>query len=93
MDDLDSSVEGVLVASDNFHALSLASAKYRKSIRLVHIDPPYNTETSGFLYKNGYQHSSWMTMMADRLAQASPLMASEAALAVHIDENERVRSA
>ena len=62
-DDLESQIDGVLLNSENFQALDLLMEKYRNSIRCVHIDPPYNTNTSGFLYKNNYQHSSWLTMM------------------------------
>ena len=62
--------------------------KYRNSIRCVHIDPPYNTNTSGFLYKNDYQHSSWLTMMENRLSLAEQLMAPDSCVLCHIDENE-----
>ena len=58
------------------------------SIRCVHIDPPYNTNTSGFLYKNNYQHSSWLTMMENRLSLAEQLMAPDSCFLCHIDENE-----
>jgi adenine-specific DNA-methyltransferase len=54
-------------------------------------DPPYNTETSGFLYKNNYKHSSWMSMMYDRLIISVPLMSDDSSFACHIDENEYER--
>jgi len=41
----------------------LLQEKYRERVKCIHIDPPYNTQTSGFLYKNDYQHSSWLAMM------------------------------
>ena len=76
-------------------SLNLLAEKYRESIECVHIDPPYNTKTtantkttSGFLYKNAYQHSSWLTMMADRVALAEQFMAPNSCLFCHIDENE-----
>src|SRR5205807_1955306 len=48
--------------------------------------------TSGFLYKNDYQHSSWLSMMAERLAAGEPLLRSgEGHLLCHIDENEQER--
>ena len=50
-DDLESQIDGVLINSENFQALDLLIEKYRGAIRCVHIDPPYNTNTSGFLYK------------------------------------------
>ncbi|MDE0323167.1 MAG: site-specific DNA-methyltransferase [Candidatus Poribacteria bacterium] len=87
-DDLESQVDGVLLNSENFQALDLLMEKYRGTIRCVHIDPPYNTNTSGFLYKNNYQHSSWLTMMENRLSLAEQLMAPDSCILCHIDENE-----
>ena len=87
-DDLESQIDGVLLNSENFQALDLLMEKYRNSIRCVHIDPPYNTNTSGFLYKNNYQHSSWLTMMENRLSLAEQLMAPDSCILCHIDEHE-----
>ena len=87
-DDLESQIDGVLLNSENFQALDLLMEKYRGSIRCVHIDPPYNTNTSGFLYKNNYQHSSWLTMMENRLSLTEQLMAPDSCFLCHIDENE-----
>ena len=87
-DDLEEQIDGVLLNSENFQALDLLMEKYRGSVKCVHIDPPYNTNTSGFLYKNNYQHSSWLTMMENRLSLAEQLMASESCILCHIDENE-----
>ena len=86
--DLESQIDGVLLNSENFQALDLLIEKYRKTIRCVHIDPPYNTNTSGFLYKNDYQHSSWLTMMKNRLSLAEQLMAPDSCILCHIDEHE-----
>ena len=87
-DDLEEQIDGVLLKSENYQALDLLMEKYRRSIRCVHIDPPYNTNTSGFLYKNNYQHSSWLTMMENRLSLAEQLMAPDSCILCHIDENE-----
>ena len=87
-DDLESQIDGVLLNSENFQALDLLMEKYRGTIKCVHIDPPYNTNTSGFLYKNDYQHSSWLTMMENRLFLAEQLMAPDSCILCHIDENE-----
>ena len=87
-DNLESQIDGVLLNSENFQALDLLMEKHRNSIRCVHIDPPYNTNTSGFLYKNNYQHSSWLTMMENRLTLTDQLMAPDSCILCHIDENE-----
>lgn len=88
-DDLEAETDGILLNSENFQALELLMEKYRGKVKCVHIDPPYNTNTSGFLYKNDYQHASWLTMMENRLSLAEQLMAPESScILCHIDENE-----
>ena len=87
-DDLESQIDGVLLNSENFQAMDLLMEKYRGTIRCVHIDPPYNTNTSGFLYKNNYQHSSWLTMMENRLSLTEQLMSPDSCILCHIDEHE-----
>ena len=86
--DLDGMTDGLLVHSDNWQALRLMDEKYKNRVKCVHIDPPYNTSTSGFLYKNGYQHSSWLAMMHDRILAGNTLLNSVGAILCHIDENE-----
>jgi len=87
-DDIDMHTDGLLVYSDNFHALSFLQEKFRRQIECIHIDPPYNTATSGFLYKNNYQHSSWLAMMFTRAEIAAELLAPDGGFQCHIDENE-----
>ena len=87
-DDLDGITDGVLIHGENFHALHFLSEEYKGQLQCVHIDPPYNTQTSGFLYKNEYQHSSWLAMMQNRIAATVPLLRREGAFLCHIDENE-----
>ena len=89
--DLDQHTDGVLIHGENWQALSLLKARYRGQIECIHIDPPYNTQTSGFLYRNTYQHSSWLAMMAERIRKASGLLCPGGALLCHIDENEYER--
>ena len=87
-DDLDEMTDGMLIHGENFHALHFLSEEYKGQLQCVHIDPPYNTQTSGFLYKNEYQHSSWLAMMQNRIAATIPLLRREGAFLCHIDENE-----
>ncbi len=89
--DLHSSTTSLLLNGDNFHALKLLRELYRSDIQIIKIDPPYNTDTSGFLYKNSYRHSSWMSFMLDRAIEASYLLAADGVYQCHIDENEYER--
>lgn len=67
MENIDEQTNGLLIRSDNFQALHFLRNKYSKEISAIYIDPPYNTGNDGFAYKDGYSHSSWLTMFHDRL--------------------------
>lgn len=88
IENFDEQCDGLLIHSENFQALNLLQERYREQVKCIHIDPPYNTDTSGFLYKNEYQHSSWLTLMKDRVAKSIPLLNHEGLHQCHIDENE-----
>jgi adenine-specific DNA-methyltransferase len=87
-DDVEEQTDGVLIESENFQALNLLQARYREQVKCVHVDPPYNTQTSGFLYKNAYQHSSWLAMMENRIQSSIGLLEGDGDYVCHIDENE-----
>ena len=89
--DVDAQTSGVLIHSENIQAIREIARKYSNSIDCVHIDPPYNTATSGFLYPNTYQHSSWLSMMAERLEATKKVLAQDGYVICHIDENEYER--
>lgn len=88
IENFDEQCEGLLIHSENFQALNLLQERYREQVKCVHIDPPYNTATSGFLYKNEYQHSSWISLMENRISISMPLLNQYACYLCHIDENE-----
>ncbi len=90
-EDLDDATDGLLIHGENFHALNLLLSRYMNTVKCVHIDPPYNTQTSGFLYKNNYQHSSWLSMMFDRTELAIKMLSKNGSFLCHIDENEYER--
>jgi adenine-specific DNA-methyltransferase len=86
---LDDATDGLLIRSENFQALNFLQARYRDTVNCIYIDPPYNTASSAIPYKNNYRHSSWATMMHDRLAMLRPTMTSGGAIFVSIDKLER----
>ena len=85
---LDEQLDGVLVQGENYQALNLLQKRYQSQVKCIHIDPPYNTQTSGFLYKNNYRHSSWLSMMHDRISSGIALLNQNGSFLCHIDENE-----
>ncbi len=89
VDNLDEKLDGVLIHSENFQALRLMEERYREQVDCVYIDPPYNTGDDGFVYRDMYQHSSWLALMAGRLPLAAALTKREAGLFTSIDEGEQ----
>ncbi len=88
MENIDEQTNGLLANSDNIQFIRFVKERFAKEISCIHIDPPYNTDTSGFLYKNNYRHSSWMSMMDERIEQSLALLSDDASFICHIDENE-----
>jgi len=88
-DDLEGAVDGVLIHGENFQALRLLQMKYAGQIRCIYIDPPYNTGNDDFLYKDNYQHSSWLAMMSDRLSLGRQMLTENGAVLVQIGDEEQ----
>ena len=68
--DLEDMTDGLLIDAENWQALRLISERWWQSVECIYIDPPYNTDASAIVYKNGYKDSSWLSLMEDRLAQS-----------------------
>jgi adenine-specific DNA-methyltransferase len=88
MGDVDEQTDGTLFHSENFQSLSLMSTRYCEQVECVYIDPPYNTDASPIAYKNGYQRSSWIALLADRLNADSRLRVKRAVRCIAIDDVE-----
>ncbi|MCY3744000.1 MAG: site-specific DNA-methyltransferase [Candidatus Poribacteria bacterium] len=87
-ENLEAQIDGVLLNSENFQALNLLEEKYRSRLNCVYIDPPYNTQGSPILYKNDYKHSSWLSLMCDRLLLSKKFLPNEGIICVAIDDVE-----
>jgi len=85
---LDDSLDGLAIHSENFQALNLLQERYREKVKCVYIDPPYNTGNDGFRYKDGYSHSSWASMFLNRLNCSTALMHKEALFWCNTDDTE-----
>jgi len=86
--DLEEMTDGLLVHSENWQALNLLMEKFREKAKCVYIDPPYNTGKDEFIYKDTYQHSSWLSMIYDRLLSGHRLLRRDGVLWISIDDNE-----
>ena len=86
--DVDEQTDGVLFHSENFQALNLLTKRYTNGINCIYVDPPYNTSATEIIYKNSYKHSSWLSLLADRIELAYGLLDQGGGLCVTIDDFE-----
>ena len=91
IDNLDEQCDGLMINSDNFQALHLLIEKYAERIDTIYIDPPYNTSASEILYKNSYKHSSWLSLLADRIKIGKEILSNEGVQCTTIDDVEGSR--
>ncbi len=89
-DDLEGMTDGLLVHSENWQALRLLLEKYTGSTQCIYLDPPYNSKTTEILYKNDYRHSSWLSLMDNRLAISGHFATPTGSHVIAIDENEQI---
>ncbi|MBC7647976.1 MAG: site-specific DNA-methyltransferase [Vitreoscilla sp.] len=89
-DDIEAALGGELLHSDNYAALRTLDPAYRERVKCIYIDPPYNTGKDGFLYKDGYTHSTWQTMLDSRIRTSHGLLGQTGVFLASIDETERV---
>ena len=88
IDDFDSQCDGVLIHGENFQALNLLQERYRSQVKCIYIDPPYNTGSDGFPYKDGYKDSSWASFMFDRIAACKHMLIGDGLFLSSIGEDE-----
>lgn len=91
VENLDENTDGLLIQGDNFQALNLLQERYREQVKCVYIDPPYNAKSSEILYKNSYKHSSWLSLIQDRVFVSLALLKEVFVYITAIDEIENAR--
>jgi adenine-specific DNA-methyltransferase len=88
IENFDEQCTGLMINSDNFQALEFISNRFKESIDGTYIDPPYNTNATEIVYKNGFKDSSWMSLIYDRINSSSKLLKKEGILVATIDDYE-----
>lgn len=80
--------ENMLVVGDNLPALTRLLATHRGRIKVVYIDPPYNTGNALAYKDHGHDHASWLNFMTPRLMLARELMREDGVIFIHLDDGE-----
>ena len=82
--------QNLLIKGNNLLALHTLRQKLAGKVKLIYIDPPYNTRTTSntFTYNNNFNHSSWLTFMKNRLEIAKDLLTDDGIIFIDIDHYE-----
>ena len=79
--------DNLIIKGNNLLALASLKKEFAGKVRLIYIDPPYNTDNT-FAYNDSFNHSTWLVFMRNRLELAKQLLASDGSIYVNIDYNE-----
>lgn len=78
----------LLIKGNNLLALHSLKKKFANKVKLIYIDPPYNTGNDSFNYNDNFNHSTWLTFMKNRLEIAREFLRDDGVIYVNIDYNE-----
>ncbi len=81
--------ENMVIKGNNLLGLSSVLKRYEGSIKCICIDPPYNTENSGFGYNDSFNHSTWLTFMKTRLELSKRLLSANGTIFIFCDDREQ----
>ncbi|MCL0085057.1 site-specific DNA-methyltransferase [Thermodesulfovibrionales bacterium] len=87
-DDLDNSLDGWLIKSENYQALNTILPKFKEKVQTIYIDPPFNLGTNAdFIYNVNYKDANWLSLLENRLVLAKDLLNKRGNIFVRCDYN------
>ena len=81
--------ENLIIKGNNLLALHTLKKQFMGKVKLIYIDPPYNTGNDSFKYNDSFNHSSWLTFMKNRLDVAKDLLRKDGVIFVQCDDSEQ----
>src|SRR5699024_5502193 len=82
------STDNLILKGNNFIVLHTLKERYAGKVKLIYIDPPYNTGDDEFKYNDAFNHSTWLTFMKNRLEVARNLLRPDGVIAIQISDKE-----
>lgn len=80
--------DNFVIKGNNLSTLKALAPIYSGKIKLICIDPPYNTGGKKFNYNDNYEHNAWLTFMKDRLVIAKAMLSDDGVIYIHCDDRE-----
>src|SRR5690554_6233979 len=84
----DTITDNLIIKGNNLLALHTLKKEFAGKVKLIYIDPPYNTGSDSFQYNDNFNHSTWITFMRNRLREAYKLLSEEGAIFISINHIE-----
>src|SRR5690625_4047277 len=81
--------DNLILKGNNLIALHTLQERYAGKVKLIYIDPPYNTGNDSFRYNDRFNRSTWLTFMKNRLKVAKWLLRDDGVIYVHCDDNQQ----
>ncbi|MEM4625507.1 MAG: site-specific DNA-methyltransferase [Candidatus Pacearchaeota archaeon] len=81
--------DNLIIKGNNLLVLHSLKKRFAGKVKLIYIDPPYNTGNDEFKYNDNFNHSTWLTFMKNRLEVARELLREDGVIFVQIDSEER----
>ncbi|WP_262917040.1 DNA methyltransferase [Chryseobacterium arthrosphaerae] len=81
--------DNLIIKGNNLLALHSLKKEFAGKVKLIYIDPPYNTGNDSFQYNDSFNESSWLTFMKNRVEIARELLCKDGKIFVQCDDNEQ----
>lgn len=81
--------DNLIIKGNNLLALHTLKEEFAGKVKLIYIDPPYNTGNDGFGYNDKFNHSAWLTFMKNRLSTAKSLLKEEGFILISCNDDEQ----
>lgn len=81
----DTITDNLIIKGNNLLALHSLKEEFKGKVKLIYIDPPYNTNNDSFTYNDSFNHSTWLTFMYNRLLTAKELLKQDGLIMVQMD--------
>ena len=80
--------DNLVIKGNNLIALHSLKKRYAGKVKLIYLDPPYNTGSDSFGYNDKFNHSAWLTFMKNRLEIAREMLSDDGMIFIQTDDNE-----
>jgi adenine-specific DNA-methyltransferase len=81
--------ENLIIKGNNLLAMHSLKEQFAGKVKLIYIDPPYNTGNDSFGYNDNFNHSAWLTFIKNRLDIAKELLKEDGAILIQCDDTEQ----